>query len=145
MSARPVLDKIVNTIPLFVYFKPHGVLLGKLDEIILTLEEIEALNLKDRQDLDQKNAAKEMGISRSTFQRLLKSARKKVITAIIEGKALKFEGGNYIPDKNIIKTRCIKGIYHYRVKKEDLEEESQEYKLSKIKCPECGKRLVTFR
>ena len=145
MSARPVLDKIVNTIPLFVYYKPYGVSLEKLDELILTLEEIETLNLKDRQDLDQKDAARKMGISRSTFQRILKSARKKVITAIIEGKALKFEGGNYIPDKDIIKTRCLKGTYHYRIKREDLKEKNQEYKLSKIKCPECGKRLITFK
>lgn len=145
MSARPVLDKIVNTLPLFVYFKPQGVALDKLDEVVLTLEEIETLNLKDRQGLDQKDGAKKMGISRSTFQRLLKSARKKVITAIIEGKALKFEGGNFIQDKDIIKTKCLKGTYHYRIKKEDLKEKTQEYRLSKIKCPECGRRLVTFK
>ncbi|GAG56626.1 unnamed protein product, partial [marine sediment metagenome] len=138
-------DKIVNTIPLFVYYKPHGVSLEKLDELILTLEEIETLNLKDRLGLDQKDAAKKMGISRSTFQRILKSARKKVITAIIEGKAIKFEGGNYIPDKDIIKTRCLKGTYHYRIKREDLKEEKQEYRLSKIRCTECGKRLVMFK
>lgn len=145
MSARPVLDKIVNTLPLFVYFKPQGISLDKLNEVVLTLEEIETLNLKDRQGLDQKDGAKEMGISRSTFQRLLKSARKKVITAIIEGKALKFEGGNFIQDKDIIKTKCLKGTYHYRIKKEDLKEKTQEYRLSKIKCPECGRRLVTFK
>ncbi len=145
MSARPVINKIVNTVPLFVYYKPDGVTLEKIDEIILTLEEIETLNLKDRQGLDQKDGARVMGISRSTFQRLLKSARNKIITAIIEGKALKFEGGNYISDKNIMKTRCLKGTYHYRIKKEDLDGKVQEYKLSKIKCPECGKRLVTFK
>jgi predicted DNA-binding protein (UPF0251 family) len=144
MAARPVLDKIVNTIPLFVYYKPQGVSLEKLDEIILTLEEIESFNLKDREGLDQIDAAREMGISRSTFQRLLKSARKKVITAIIEGKAIKFEGGNYIPDKNIIKKKCLRGNYHYRIKREDLKAERQEYKLSKIKCPKCSKRLITF-
>jgi predicted DNA-binding protein (UPF0251 family) len=145
MVARPVLDKIVNTVPLFVYYKPLGIPLNKLEEIVLTLEEIEALNLKDRKGLDQKDAAKEMGISRSTFQRLLKSARKKVITALVEGKALKFEGGNFIQDKDIIKTRCLKGAYHYLIKKEDLREEAQEYKLSKIKCPGCGRRLITFK
>jgi uncharacterized protein len=145
MSARPLLDKIVNTVPLFVYFKPQGISLDKLDEMVLTLEEIETLNLKDRQGLDQKDGAREMGISRSTFQRLLKSARKKVITAIIEGKALKFEGGNFIQDKDIIKTKCLKGTYHYRIKKEDLKEKAQEYRLSKIKCPGCGRRLVTFK
>lgn len=144
MTARPILDKIVNTIPLFVYFKPQGIPLNKLEEIVLTLEEIETLNLKDRQRLDQKDAAKEMGISRSTFQRLLKSAREKVITAIIEGKALRFEGGNFIQDTDIIKTRCLKGTYHFCVRKESLKKKTQEYKLSKIKCPGCGKRLVTF-
>ncbi|MEA2015821.1 MAG: DUF134 domain-containing protein [Actinomycetota bacterium] len=145
MSARPAINKIVNTVPLFVYYKPHGVTLEKIDEIVLTLEEIETLNLKDRQGLDQKDAARFMGISRSTFQRLLKSARKKIITAIVEGKALRFEGGNYISDKDIIKTKCLKGTYHYRIKKEDLDEKTQEYRLSKIKCPQCGKRLVTFK
>src|SRR4030042_2670429 len=144
MAARPVLYKIVNTIPLFVYYKPHGVSLDKLDEIILTMEEIEAFKLKDRENLEQIDAARVMGISRSTFQRLLKSARKKVITAIVEGKAIKFEGGNYIQDKNIIKKKCLKGNYHYHIKREDLKTERQEYKLSKIKCPKCSKRLVTF-
>jgi len=144
MAARPILDKIVNTIPLFVYYKPQGVSLGKLEEIVLTLEEIEAFNLKDREGLEQVDAAREMGISRSTFQRLLKSARKKIITAIIEGKAIKFEGGNYIPDKNIIKKRCLKGNYHYHIKRADLSEEKHGYKLSNIRCPKCSKRLVTF-
>jgi len=144
MSARPVIDKIIKTIPLYVYYKPHGIPLDKLREEVLNLEEIEALNLKDSQDLDQKNAAEKMGISRSTFQRLLKSARKKIITALIEGKAIRFEGGNYIQDEEIKKTRCLKGIYHFRLKKNDLKESEQEYKISKITCPECGRRLIDF-
>ena len=138
------IDKIVNTVPLYVYYKPHGVLLEKLKEETLNLEEIEALNLKDNQYPDQKTAAEKMGISRSTFQRLLKSARKKIIRAIIEGKAIKFEGGNYIQDEEIKKTKCLKGVYHFRIKKNDIKEKDQEYKISNIKCPECGKRLIDF-
>ena len=129
MSARPVIDKIVKTVPLYVYYKPHGVSLK---------------NLKDHQDLDQKTAAEKMGISRSTFQRLLKSARKKMIRAIIEGKAIKFEGGNYIQDEEINRTKCLRGIYHFRIKKNDIDEKNQEHKISNIKCPECGKRLIDF-
>jgi len=144
MSARPVIDKIVNTLPLYIYYKPHGVSLEKLKEETLNLEEIEALNLKDHQDLDQKTAAEKMGISRSTFQRLLKAARKKMIRAIIEGKAIKFEGGNYIQDEEIKKTKCLRGIYHFRIKKNDIKEKNQEHKISNIKCPECGKRLIDF-
>lgn len=145
MTARPVIDKIVNTVPLFVYYKPQGIPISKLDELNLTMEEIEALNLKDRQELEQVEAARKMGISRSTFQRLLKSARKKIITAIIEGKAIRLEGGNYIPDKDIIRKRCLKGNYHYHIKREDLKQKDQEYKVSKIKCPECGRRLIVFK
>ena len=91
MSARPVIKKIVKTIPLYVYYISQGVSFDRLDEVSLTIEELEALNLKDRQGFNQSNAAKKMGISRGTFQGLLRSARKKMITAIIEGKALKFE------------------------------------------------------
>jgi len=85
-----------------------------------------------------------MGISRSTFQRLLKSARKKMIRAIIEGKAIKFEGGNYIQDEEIKKKKCLKEVYHFCIKKNDIKKKDQGYKISNIKCPECGKRLIDF-
>jgi len=142
MTARPILNKIINTIPLYIYYKPYGVPLKKLEEVGLTLEELEAMNLRDKQGILQNDAAKKMGISRSSFQRLLRSARKKMISAIVEGKALKFEGGNYIHGKNITTTPCLKGIYHYKINKSDLKGKEQIYKLSKIKCPVCGKRLV---
>ena len=143
--ARPKIDKIINTIPLFVYYVPYGVSEDNLEEITLTIEELESLNLKDKQGLDQNDSAKKMGISRGTFQRLLKSARKKIVTAILEGKAIRFEGGNYIPDQNIEPVKCLKGNYHYRVNKKDLKDEEQEYKLSNMDCPSCGKRLVDFK
>jgi predicted DNA-binding protein (UPF0251 family) len=145
MAARPVLNKIINNIPLFVYYVPYGVSEDNLKEITLTLEELESLNLKDKQGLDQNDSAKKMGISRATFQRLLKSARKKMITAILEGKAIRFKGGNYIPDQNIEPVKCLKGTYHYRINKKDLKDKDQEYKLSSINCPSCGKRLVEFK
>lgn len=144
MCARPVIDKIINTLPLYVYYKPHGIPLDSLKEETLNLEEIEALNLKDNQGLDQKSSAEKMGISRSTFQRLLKSARKKTICSLVEGKAIKFEGGNYIQNEEIKKTKCLKGSFHFRIKKNDIKGKEQEYKISKIKCPRCGKRLIDF-
>ncbi|MBN2073746.1 MAG: DUF134 domain-containing protein [Actinobacteria bacterium] len=145
MTARPKLDKIIKTIPLYVYYKPEGVSMDKLGEVNLTIEELEALNLKDRQMLNQVDCAGRMGISRSTFQRLLKSARGKMISAIIEGKAIKFEGGNYISGEHITTRTCLKGTYHFKIRREDLAENDQEYKLSKIRCPACGRRLVEFK
>jgi predicted DNA-binding protein (UPF0251 family) len=145
MAARPKINKIINTIPLFVYYVPHGVSEDKLEEITLTIEELESLNLKDKQGLDQNDSAQKMGISRGTFQRLLKTARKKLITALLEGKSIKFEGGNYIPDHHIEPIKCLEGTYHYRISRKDLEDKDQEYKISDIKCPSCGRRLVEFK
>ena len=59
-----------------------------LEVISLTLEEVEALRLKNIEDLDQIEAAKKMKTSHSTFQRILSSAYKKISVAIIEGKAI---------------------------------------------------------
>ncbi len=67
-----------------------------LDEVILTMDEIEAVRLKDLEKLDQEKAAKKMNVSQPTFHRLVLSARKKIADALIKGKAIKMEGGNYI-------------------------------------------------
>ena len=76
------------------YFKPRGVPLSLLEEVVLTREEIEAIRLKDFLGLDQIEASKKMKTSQSTFQRILVSARRKVSAAIINGKALKIEDNN---------------------------------------------------
>lgn len=143
--ARPNIKKIVNILPVFAYYKPQGIPMTNLEIETLSMEELEALKLKDRENLDQITASQKMGISRSTFQRILKTARKKVVNSIIEGKALKVEGGNYIPNKDVVKTKCLKGSYHFYIKKEDLKGKEKKYKLSKIKCPDCGERLVDFK
>ena len=78
------------------YFKPQGIPVSSLQEVVLTVEEHEALKLADLQGLPQKEAAEKMGISQPTFYRLLKSARSKASMAIIEGKAIRIEGGSYV-------------------------------------------------
>jgi len=81
--------------PEFTYFKPAGARLSELEEIILTVDEFEAIRLKDHEDLEQTQAAEKMGISQPTFQRIYESARKKIADAIVNGKAIRIEGGNY--------------------------------------------------
>lgn len=143
--ARPTIKKIVNTVPLCAYFKPQGIPMTNLEIESLTLEEIEALNLKDVQSLDQDCAAKKMGISRSTFQRIVKKARYKLVKSVIEGKALKVEGGHYIPTDKVIQKQCLKGKHHYYIKKGDLDPQQKDYnKISKIKCPQCGERIIDY-
>jgi len=71
------------------YFKPVGTPLRFLEVIELTKEEVEALRLKHLLDLEQIEAAKEMGISQPTFQRTLQSAYRKIAEALINGKAIR--------------------------------------------------------
>lgn len=86
---RPRLCRKIRFNPNIVYFKPQGVPMRMLDEIELTAEELEALRLKNAKDLDQSEGAKLMKTSRSTFQRILSSAYKKITKALVEGKAIK--------------------------------------------------------
>lgn len=58
-------------------------------------EEIEALRLKNIKGLDQTKAAGQMGVSQSTFQRVLTSAYKKVSEALVKGKILKIRKDMY--------------------------------------------------
>jgi predicted DNA-binding protein (UPF0251 family) len=73
------------------YFKPAGVPLRALAEIILRADEVEAIRLKNVQKLDQKFAAAKMKISQSTFQRILARAHAKIATAICRGRAIRIE------------------------------------------------------
>ena len=86
---RPRLCRKIKFSPNVTYFKPQGVPMKFLEVIKLTLEEAEALRLKNVEDLQQIECAKKMNTSQSTFQRILSSAYKKITEALIEGKAIK--------------------------------------------------------
>jgi predicted DNA-binding protein (UPF0251 family) len=81
--------------PGVIYFKPAGIPLRALEEIRLTVEEAEAIRLKDLEGLEQEEGAERMNISRPTFQRVLASARQKLANALLNGKAIRIEGGNF--------------------------------------------------
>jgi len=92
---RPKKRRLVEIEPNATYFKPRAIPLSELEEITLSVEEVEALRLRFLQGLSQEQAAKSMRISRPTFSRVLYSAGKKVSDALINGKAIKIEGGIY--------------------------------------------------
>lgn len=93
--ARPRNCRRVETLPNVSYFKPRGIPLSALQEVILTVDEFEALRLADLEGLYQEQAAERMRISRQTFGRIIDSAHRKVADALIQGKALKIEGGDF--------------------------------------------------
>jgi uncharacterized protein len=92
---RPRLYRRVRANPLVNYFKPRGIPLKNLDEVVLLVDEYEAIRLKDLEGLEQSECAKKMNISQPTFHRLVLSARKKIADAIINGKAIKIQGGHF--------------------------------------------------
>lgn len=92
---RPPKFRRVESLPEVTVFKPAGVPLGELLEEVLTVEELEAIRLKDLEGLEQEQCAERMQVSRPTFQRVLVSARQKVARALVEGKVIRVEGGNY--------------------------------------------------
>jgi len=86
---RPIKPRRVFFDPNVTYFKPRAVPLSILEEVDLSIDELEALRLCDFEGLEQKKAAQKMKVSQSTLQRILASARQKVAQALIEGKAIK--------------------------------------------------------
>jgi len=92
---RPPKNRRVACLPAVDFFKPAGTPLRSLEEVRLSVEEMEALRLKDLAGLEQIPAAAEMNVSRPTFQRVLASARRKVADALLNGKAVRIEGGAF--------------------------------------------------
>ena len=88
---RPRICRKLRFKPKSHYFKPQGIPMRHLEEVVLTKEEMEAVKLKDFDGLEQTEAAQKMKTSQSTFQRILSSARAKIAEAIVKGKALKIE------------------------------------------------------
>jgi predicted DNA-binding protein (UPF0251 family) len=89
--ARPRIPRCCKFKPCTCYFKPHGIPLRHLEEVVLAPDELEALKLHDVDNLEQIKAAKKMKISQPTFARILNSAYKKVADAIVNGKAIEIE------------------------------------------------------
>ena len=93
--ARPQKSRLVKIDPQINYFKPRGVPMMDLEQVQLTVDELEALRLADFLSMSHEEAGKQMGVSRATFGRIVEQARKIVADALIHGKAINVEGGNY--------------------------------------------------
>lgn len=85
---RPKCDKIVKFKGCISALIPSCPEKSKEQFLELLPEELEALRLADVNDLSQTIAAEKMGVSQSTFQRLLAAARKKAATALVEGRGI---------------------------------------------------------
>lgn len=105
-----MLSRIVGYEPTVTYFKPAGVPRSELQEVKLSVEELEAIRLKDSEAYAQKEASEKMNVSQPTFHRLLLSARAKVANALVNGKSIRIEGGCFEYSPGRIRGRCRKGM-----------------------------------
>ena len=112
---RPYKPRLVSAMPRFTFFKPTGIPISLLDEVILTIDELEALRLKDVEKLEQNECAVRMNIAQSTLQRILVSAHEKVARAIVEGKALRIDGGPYALKGERLCGRCRRRRMGFKV------------------------------
>jgi predicted DNA-binding protein (UPF0251 family) len=126
---RQPLWRRVDSLPQVTYFKPAGIPLAHLQEVRLSIEEAEAIRLKDIEGLEQDDCAQKMKVSRPTFARILLSARKKIADALLNGKAIRIEGGNY--EMAVRRFRCSNG-HEWEVPFEEIIKQPPEL------CPTCG-------
>jgi len=92
---RPQKHRRVAFNPEISYFKPRGIPMFDLEEVRLTVDQREAIRLSDLMGMSHEDAGRRMGVSRATFGRIVQRARKAVADALINGKAINVEGGNY--------------------------------------------------
>lgn len=90
---RPKKTRFVSAYPVISAFAPRGV--NAAGEVLMRVEEYEAIRLSDFEHLDQETAAALMGVSRHTYGRLLSKGRSHVAEALVTAKVLRIEGGEY--------------------------------------------------
>ena len=94
--ARPNKLRRVCELPEYQMFGPKGRRANTLEKIILLIDEYEVFRLMDSENLTQEEAASQMDVARTTVQRIYNNARKKIADAIVNGKILVIEGGDYV-------------------------------------------------
>jgi len=134
---RPKKPRFVSCGPVFARFGPQGLAGNSAQHETLTVEELEAIRLADLEGLYQEEAAERMEISRQTFQRIVKSARRKVASSLVNGKALSIEGGCHVIAGEERLLECLSCGHTWR---EPFGTGKRAFEYS---CPNCG--LQTLR
>lgn len=138
-TGRPKNCRWVKDIPKVRCFKPQGVPRSQLEEIVVTVDELESIRLADLEGLYHSEAAEKMNVSRQTFGRILESAHKKVAEAIVSGKSIVFEGGVFMKSgefQGAERELCVCPKCGYEA------EHRAGVPCRSMKCSECGSTML---
>lgn len=91
---RPKCCRQIFAMPEKIRFQPEGVKASIFVEVLLNLDEYEAIRLADLEGLYQAQAAARMNVSRQTFGRIIEVAHRKVADVLVNGKVLRIDGGS---------------------------------------------------
>ena len=110
---RPRKSRMVCHYPVIHTFGPRE---GQAEaEITLTVEEYETIRLIDHEGLSQEQCAGLMQVARTTVQQIYSDARKKLAAALVDGKNLRIEGGDFRlcdgTNRTCAAAQCYKQIY----------------------------------
>ena len=129
---RKKRSRRIQVPPVIKGMSVSGVRGRKSNEVILHLEEYEAIRLLDYQNLTQEEAAVFMDVSRPTLTRIYEEARNKVATAFVEGRDLLFRGGDFYFEKNWYKCNSCQASF-------------SDYSENVSNCPVCNsKELISL-
>ena len=92
---RPKKCRWVENEPGVTYFKPRGIPLRSLQQVVITVDELEAMRLADFLEMTQEEVAQRLQVSRPTVTRMLSRAHRAVAEALVHGKAICIHGGDY--------------------------------------------------
>ncbi len=104
--ARPPCCRRIEGKPIALAFKPAGIPACELEEVVMALDEFEAVRLADFKGLYQEQAAERMAVSRPTFGRIIEAAHKKIAEALVLGKLLKIEGDSVCQERETPCPKC---------------------------------------
>lgn len=90
---RPMKCRKVCRLPQHSEFGPQGVCGAQ--PVVLNVDEYEAIRLIDHMGFSQEECGAYMHIARTTVQQVYAAARRKIACALVEGRGMRIEGGNY--------------------------------------------------
>ncbi|MGY5865168.1 MAG: DUF134 domain-containing protein [Candidatus Thorarchaeota archaeon] len=126
--------RFVHREPTVSVYKPAGIPAKELEEILLAVDEFEAIRLADYEGMNQREACTIMKISQPTFNRILASARNKVAQGLVEGQVLRIEGGRYVLGDGSGGLQCTDCDYRLDMNKD-----------KRNACPNCGSSKLRWQ